>query len=1092
MSLDRFTPLGLVGALLLLTAAPAPSQTPAPPALSLEQGFEHPPVETKPWVYWYWMSDHISKEGITRDLEAMARAGIGEACIGNVDATPKNRGTVKALSEEWWGLVEHAIREGGRTGVKIALFNSPGWSQSGGPWVTPEKSMRYIVSSETRVHGPAKFNGVLPAPNAQFQDVATLAFRAPRLDTDNITAVSPHITSTPATDDVARLFDGKDDTACPFPANADPKQPFTVDLETTAPFSARSLTLHPGKLAIQVNCELQAAGPDGSFQSIRKFSLSHPKLGVNVGPMVYGPVAVSFPPVSSRHFRLIFTGLKETPVPDVKDAGGLAEIELSGKPRLDRYIEKQLGKVFPAPHPMWDAYMWPPQAEPDAPDLSVQPSDIVNLTTRVAADGHLTWDAPPGDWIILRSGMTPTGAKNSPASPEATGLEIDKMSAPYIVDHFNAYTGKLLERMPAADRTALTHCIMDSYEVGPENWTDGFAATFQQRYGYDPLPWLPVMTGRIVGSADKSDRFLWDLRRLVADEIADKYIAGLREISAKHGLKTWLENYGHWGFASEFLKYGSRSSELGGEFWTGGALGDIELRDASSAGHIYSKSPVHAEAFTSGGPAWSWTPWGLKQRGDWAATEGINHFVLHVYIEQPEEKLPGTHAWFGVEFNRHNTWFEQMHDWTDYLRRSHFLLQQGRYVADVLYFIGEDAPKMTGIIDPPLPQGSSFDYINAEVIEKDLQVKDGRFVLANGMSYRLLVLPPQDTMRPELLRKLRDLVNQGGAVLGQAPGRSPSLQNFPASDREVAQLAGELWRDCPDKSPVGKVFGKGRVFRGVGVQAALETLDVPPDLAGLDKKNSPWIHRTTPEGELYFISNQLDQPVNLTPRFRVAGLQPELWDAASRERRDLPNFHVENGATTVPLALAPRQSCFVVFRRPAGKETAGADNFPPFKARGELTGPWAVHFDPKSGGPDQITFDKLEDWTQRPEEGIKYYSGTAVYRKQFDVPAAPQSGGKSRLFLDLGTVNAMARVKLNGKDLGLVWCAPWRVEITDAAKEKDNALEIEVVNPWANRLTGDLDLPIAQRRSPGPNRPKAEKPALLPAGLLGPVTLTAP
>jgi len=459
-----------------------------------------------------------------------------------------------------------------------------------------------------------------------------------------------------------------------------------LDLETEAPFTARSLVLYPAPPAFRVEVELQAGEADGRFRTVKKFVVDRSNPNLHVGPMVFGPVAVAFAPVEAKQFRLLFTNWSK--------AGGFNEIELSGAARLERYVEKQLGKMWQTPTPLWDAYLWPPQSEPDKAGLAIRQGKVLNLTPAMSADGVLNWDVPAGNWIVLRTGMAPTGVTNAPASPEGTGLEIDKMNRQLLRHHFDAFVGKMLKRVPAGDRKALRHVIADSYETGAQNWTDGFTADFRARYGYDPLPWLPVFSGRLVESAGASDRFLWDLRRLVADRISFDYVGGLRTLASEQGLRLWLENYGHWGYPGEFLQYGGQTDDIGGEFWAGKGLGGIELRAASTAAHIYGKQIVSAEAFT-GGPFWQSTPWSLKARGDWALAQGINHLVLHVYIHQPyEDRIPGLNAWFGTEFNRFNTWFGEAHDWIAYIRRSHFLLQQGRYVADAAYFIGEDAPMM--------------------------------------------------------------------------------------------------------------------------------------------------------------------------------------------------------------------------------------------------------------------------------------------------------------------------------------------------------------------------------------------------------------
>jgi hypothetical protein len=892
----------------------------APAADSLERGFVQPPDSTKPWCYWYWITDNISREGITKDLEAMKRVGISQAFIGNIYLDDVKHGTVKALTEEWWGMVEHAIREGGRLGVDIGVFNCPGWSQSGGPWIKPDQAMRYVVSTERRVKGPLQFAEKLTPPREPFQDIAVLAFPAPQQDADTIAAHSPRLTCTPAADGTERMVDGDRQTAVLFPKGAGQgKTPFTVEMEVAEPFTARSLVLYPAEMAFAAQCQLQVAGEDGVFRKIREFPLDRSNTNVSVGPILYGPVAVSFPAQTAKRFRLVIT--------DVRGQGGLAEIELSGAARLERFVEKQLGKMHPTPQPMWDTYLWPKSAEPESVGFAVPPSGVLNLSDKLASDGTLRWDVPAGEWIILRTGMTPTGTRNAPASPEGQGLEVDKMNRAAAQAHFDAYIGKLLARMPKADRKAFKHVVADSYEMGSQNWTDGFNDPFQKRYGYDPRPWLPVLTGRLVGTADQSDRFLWDLRRLVADQIAYDYVGGLRDASHAHGLRLWLENYGHWGYPAEFLQYGGQSDDISGEFWATGDLGSIELRCASSAAHTYGKPIVHAEAFTSG-VLFESTPWSLKRRGDWALTEGINHWVLHVYVHQPwDDRRPGVNAWFSTEFNRNNTWFEQGREWIDYYRRCDFLLQQGRHVADVAYFIGEDTPKMTGIRKPALPAGYDFDYINAEVIEQRLKVKDGRFVLPDGMSYRVLVLPELDSMRPELLQKLRDLVKAGGTIVGPAPSRSPSMKDYPECDARVKKLAAEVWGEdaqaaVGSSSRITHHASRPLVFRATELQPVLDELGIAPDFAGADPKQILWTHRSSKEAEIYFISNQGDRAASLAPVFRVRGKAPELWDAVSGRMVKVAAFEPTPVGTRVPLELEARGSVLVVFREAAGKAPA--------------------------------------------------------------------------------------------------------------------------------------------------------------------------
>ncbi len=1107
--------------------------------IDLETGFHAPPDATKPWCYWYWINDNISREGITRDLEAMARVGIGEAFIGNVDLEGEPRGKHPVLSDSWWKLVEHAVREGGRTGVNIGLFNCPGWSQSGGPWVQPDQAMRFVATREMRLTGPQKYHGALPSADEAFQDIAVLAFPAPAADKDAVSAHAPNVTCSVAIDNPIRMVDADLDTSCEIPARAPNAGPMTIDITMSKPFTARSLVLHTVAKPIRFDCQLQVAQDDGAFRTVRSFTLDRSNPGITVGPVPFGPVAVRFPATTATHFRLVLT--------NIGGSSGIAEIELTGAARLERFIEKQLAKMHQVPLPKWDTYLWPRQPAIDSPTLAVKPERVVNISDRVDADGTLQWDVPEGQWIVLRTGMMPTNVTNNPTSPQGQGPEIDKMSRAAVKAHFNAYVGKLLERIPADQRTALRHVVADSYETGSENWTDGMAKIFEDRYGYDPTVWLPVINGRIVGTADQSDRFLWDLRRLVADLVAQNYVGGLRDQCQNNGLRMWLENYGHWGFPAEFLQYGGQSHEIGGEFWNTGDLGSIECRAAASAAHIYGMPVVHCEAFTTGGPLWEEHPASIKRRGDWAFCEGMNHFVLHVYVHQPwENRWPGMNAWFGTEFNRHNTWFEQSRVWIDYLRRCFFMLQQGQYVADVCYFIGEDTPKMCGIHKPDLPTGYAFDDVNAEIIQEQMQVKNGRFVLPSGMSYRLLVLPKLDTMRPELLRKIRDLVAAGGAVLGPPPSRSPSMQNFPACDKDVSQIANELWQGCDGQESHHVRFGRGHVFRNADLTSVLEQLQVSPDVAGINPDEVLWIHRASEGLDIYFISNQRDRSVSLTPDFRVTDRVPELWYPDRDRIVRTARFKRTDQGTRVPLELGPHGSAFVVFREPVEGQQAvvavtkdghdetmqiarignghlGAEiretgqyqlqlqdgQVRDFHVRSlspsiELSGPWQVTFPAGVDAGQDVEFAKLTSWTKHSDATIQYFSGTAIYRREFEMPADFRHRGR-RWLLDLGRVEVIAEVTINGKDVGQRWNSPFTLDVTRFLQPGRNRVQIKVTNVWRNRLLARAKFPNGFPKRDDSGDSSACKPQqelwtsvetklrpdqpLSPSGLLGPVTI---
>lgn len=1053
----------LISLLALLAIRCAPHTVGDDPVTrdEMARNFATPPDSVKPWVYWYWISDNISKEGITRDLEAMARVGIGEALIGNIGLDNIPYGKVPVLSEEWWQLVEHAIREGKRVGVDIGMFNCPGWSQSGGPWVTAGEAMRYIAYSETTFTGDRKISARLSTPHKLFQDVTVLAYPVPEADSLRVVVERPHIATV-----------GK---------------AAVVDVELQTPLTARSIALRPDSTPFAANVDVQVA-ENGRFITVKSFRFDRSNPSVSVGPIPFGDVEVSLPEITAKRFRLVMTDISSAPDKQLHD-GNIAAIVISTAPRLERYIEKQLGKMHQTPFPLWSEYQWPTQAEEGSRGMAVEPGAVLNISSALSSNGLLTWEAPPGKWIVMRIGMTPTGTKNSPAAPHGQGYEVDKMNRDHLRKHFDAFMGVLLKRMPPEDRTALKHVVLDSYEQGSENWTEGFAQDFRNRYGYDPLPWLPVFSGRIVGSANQSNRFLWDLRRLVADRIAYDYVGGLRDVSQHHGLRVWLENFGHWGFPSEFLMYGGQSHDIGGEFWAEGQLGNIECRAASSAAHTYGKRRVSAESYTAAGRLFRRTPHELKRRGDWSYTEGINHVALHVYIHQPyEDRTPGMNAWFGTEFNRKNTWFEQSKKWIDYQRRCMYMLQRGRIVNDVCYFIGEDTPKMTGVRTPEIPRGYSFDYINAEVILNRLSVDNGQLMLPDGVRYRLMVLPPITTMRPTLLLKIKQLVADGATILGNPPDRSPSLQSYPDDDRKVKALAAELWGNATGSADSVREFKKGRVLRGVSLQSALARVGAAPDVSIPDTSRVLWIHRKTIDSDIYFVTNQADQRLTADFPFRVRGRKPELWDAITGKIRPLLAYSQRGEHTSVPLTLDAGASAFIVF---TGDGEAGSgtleDNFPPMQTLLSVTSPWTVRFDTAMGGPaEPVTLTVPGNLVENKDPRIKYYSGTAIYSTEFDCPAPPNGVAT---YLDLGKVSAMAEVRVNGRSAGGVWTTPWQVDITGLIAAGRNRIEVEMVNSWVNRLIGENRLPLSERKTWTATPAVKPDDPLEPSGLLGNVKI---
>lgn len=623
----------------------------------------------------------------------------------------------------------------------------------------------------------------------------------------------------------------------------------------------------------------------------------------------YADVAMSFDPVKSDSYRVVFRS--------VGAGAGIAELALSSVPRVERYKEKSLAKLFQSEVPAWDEYLWREQPQADDRSMAVQPGQVIDLSDKMTADGTLTWDVPEGEWTVLRTGMTPTGVVNEPACPDATGYEVDKLSRKHAEEHFDAYIGEILRRIPADERKSFKLLVQDSYEVGGQNFTDDMIPVFKERYGYDPVPYLPVLSGVVVGSQHDSDAFLWDLRRLVADKISYDYVGGSREVAHKHGLTTWLENYGHWGFPGEFLQYGGQADEVGGEFWADPPLGDIENRLATSCAHIYGKKLTSSETSTSAGPSFVRTPSSLKQRMDRFFTYGVNNTVLHLYISQPsEDRLPGSNAWFGTEFNRNNTWFKHMDLYTQYIKRCNYMMRQGWYQADVAYFIGEDAPRMVGIMEPWIPAGYQYEHMNAEVIMRDMTVKDGMLTLPHGVQFKVLVLPRRlKTMRPELLEKIERLILDGAIVMGPAPERSPSLQNQPEADRRVKEMAARIWGDVDGVNVKQRRYGKGMICDGLDFETLFAQLGYVPDCKVPDGMNVYQGHQKDGDTDIYILSNQDNRALTMDVAFRVTGKQPELWNPVTGVIRKLPAFRQEEKTTVVPMRLDKNECVFVVFRK---------------------------------------------------------------------------------------------------------------------------------------------------------------------------------
>lgn len=987
---------------------------PAKPSLTkqaLRSGFLMPPDSAKPGVYWYFMDGNMSKEGMTRDLESMKRAGLGRLVFLEVNVGIP-RGPVDYLSEEWLDMFRHAVEESKRLGIEITLGIGPGWTGSGGPWIPPALSMQHLASSTVEVSGDDSQPIRLPVPQ--------------------------------------------------------PKTPY---------FGENTLTP-----ALKKEWE-------DFYEDVAVLAFPTPPVSKKIEDADH----------KALYYRAPFTSV------------------VGVKPFIPSAAHDD---NLPA-------------------GAAVAKSQVLDLTARLQPDGTLDWKAPAGRWTIMRFGKRNNGAVTRPAPVQGLGFECDKFDTAALHHHLDAYIGKIFSKTGRPDEKSaggLKMLHMDSWEMGAQNWTSKFREEFEKRRGYDPLPFYPVYAGNIIESLELSERFLWDLRQTSQELVFEYHATEVKKYAHQYGLGLSIEPYDMNPTAD--LELGAIADVPMGEFWSKGFgfNSSFSCIEAASIAHVNGVPVVQAEAFTAdGNEAWQQYPGSMKNQGDWAFAAGMNRFFYHTFEHKPldESLRPGmTMGPYGVHWDRKQTWWPMAEGYHRYISRCQFILQQGDPVADILYLTPEGAPQvflpppsaMTG--DAILPDKKAYNFDGCAPGQLyHASVKDHRIVFPGGASYRLLVLPVMETMTPALLEKIQSLVKDGAIITGWPPQRSPGLSGFPACDDKVRSMAEQLWGGMQaPASQTAHAYGKGKVIWGSDPRTLkedelypgyettaglLQTMGVQPDF----ESSAPlrYAHRHTEDWDMYFVANRSSDIIKADCKFRTDKGAPELWDPLTGETRMLPEFSVDEGRTTIPLQFASYQSFFILFAKNASNAShhlPAKENFPAKQKAATLNGPWMVSFDPQWGGPENITFEVLQDWSSRSEEGIRHYSGIAVYRQEFDLPAAGITGTGKRLYLDLGEVKNMARIKLNGKDLGVVWTAPWQAEITGVAKQQGNKLEIEVANLWPNRLIGDEQFPddgdhdgqfpgwLMQGKKRDSKRytfstyhPYTKDSPLLRSGLIGPVTI---
>lgn len=889
------------------------TQAPKETTLSAEH-FRNPPADARPQTLYFWMNGNVTQAGIDADLDAIAKAGLGGVMVfDGSDDVPK--GPVDYLSPQWLGLMTHMMGKADSLGLQVGMHNAPGWSSSGGPWIDPARAMQQIVWTETRVAGGRRVRTTLPRPYTKldyYRDAAVIAFPASAGDEGAYRAAIASMRTGDAVD-VATLTDRDLHSS----VAVSPDAPLVVTMK--APFTAQALTLYAEKEVPAFSATLEASDDGQNWTMVGKVSVA-------VERGIEAPGSINFPAVTARHFRV-------TPSAGVK----LAEALLYATPRIaDWDVKAEHG------FRMGDVTKGPGVA--GAQD-AIDPANVIDLSDKVDASGRIDWRAPAGEWTILRLGHTPTGKLNVAASDAGRGLEVDKLN-PQAVDHqFDSSVGRVAKAAGPMAGKAFANLEIDSYEAGLQNWTPTLLADFEKRNGYSLLPYLPTLTGRIVADAAQSDKVLFDFRRTLADLMADNYYGRMEDHAQAAGLRFFVEGYGPGPF--DALQISGRAEVPMTEFWSRTPWTDNRtVKMVSSAAHVYGKSVVAAEAFTGESQTSRWMdyPYSMKTLGDQMFAQGFNQIFFHRYAHQPNVLAePGmVMGPWGINLDRTNTWFGQSRPWMDYLARSQYMLRQGHNVADILFFVGEDSPnqsenvrpdvsadtnpKIGQYFTPPIPQGHSYDLVNAEILLTRASVRDGKVVLPDGASYAMLALPDEMTgLTAQMVARLRAMVEQGMVLLAPRPTRSLSTAGSDAQfDRDVAALWGAGGGGSGPRS-----VGRGTVFATGTISDVLAATQTAPDVdcatASPDGKVT-WLHRRLSDGDLYFIANRQRRSEGVTCSFRVQGQTPSLWDAETGAISQPALFDGSGQRTRVAFDLTPAGSTFVRFH--AAKAASAPVNAP--------------------------------------------------------------------------------------------------------------------------------------------------------------------
>ncbi|RFS17365.1 glycosyl hydrolase [Emticicia sp. C21] len=1056
--------------------------------------FQTPPDAAKPRVWWHWMNGNITKDGIKKDLDWMKKVGIGgfqnfDANLFTPVVVPKK---LVFMQPDWKDAFKFATEHADKNGLEMAIAGSPGWSVTGGPWVQPEDGMKKYVWTELKLEGGKPFAGKLPQPSGAlsnfqnvevfgeglsggfvgtkpdfYRDALVIAYRIPAKE-KTLAELNPKVTSSGGEFDLKKLTDGDLSKSTPLPPKAIDED-IWIQYEFDSPQTFRALSVvgaNHGPLeqfnGSPENRSLQVSDDGVNFREVTKIHGS-----------AVPQTTVSFPPTTAKYFRFVYKTLAASAgfaammggnAPPPRPEGvSVAEFVLYTTSRIDKAEDK--AGFLP----------WTETTASYLPDNSdaIAAADIIDITAKMSADGTLNWTPPAGNWMIVRLGYSLTGRQNHPASPEATGLEVDKLDKDAVRRYINTYLDMYKDATGGMmGAKGLQYMVLDSYEAGHMNWTKAFPEAFKKRRGYDLIKWIPALTGRVVKSAEDTEKFLWDFRKTVGELIAENHYDVIGEELHKRGMKRYTESHeGKRIYLADGMDVKRNAEVPMSAMWTPGSLAgganeevrsEADIRESASVANIYGKPFVAAESMTAVQNAFSWHPEKLKRTADLEMASGLNRFVIHTSVHQPlDDKKPGFSLGpFGQYFTRQETWAGAgAKAWMDYLGRSCYLLQQGKNVADILYLYGENT-NITWVSReklPDIPAGFEYDYVNSSALLNAIQAKNGQLVANSGNTYKVLMLDESTkAMTLSVLKKIKALVDGGAKVIGEKPEKSPSLSD---NDSEFKKLANEIW-----SKPNVTTFDK---------------VNLKPDVIISGAKNKIlYRHRQSGYQDIYWLDNRGAEPTDAEVSFRVSGKVPELWNPQTGKTERV-SYKIVDGRTIIPLKFESWDAYFIVFKGSAAAKsyTKAATND---KLISPISGTWKVDFNNK-----KVDFANLNSWSENADVDIKYFSGTATYENIFSLPAVDKSG---KYIIDLGDVKNIAEVIVNGRNVGTAWKKPFKLDITEAVKAGENNIQIKVTNLWVNRLIGDAQ-PDAKKTTFTTMPFYRKDGQLLPSGLLSPVNL---